>query len=75
MTPAIIQALQAALDAQFKAGAAIGRLETLMDQAMPPPTEPPAETPPVEQPPASEALKNHPQAPYCGTKSRISKRK
>ena len=37
MTPEIIQALQAALDAQFKAGAAIGKLETLIAQAMPAP--------------------------------------
>jgi hypothetical protein len=41
MNPELIQAFQAALDAQFKAGAAIGKLETLITQAMPPPTSPP----------------------------------
>lgn len=48
MTPEIIQALQAALDAQFKSGAAIGKLETLIAQATPKPAETPAETPPAE---------------------------
>jgi len=39
MTPDIFQAIQAALDAQFKAGVAIGRLETLIDQAKSKPAE------------------------------------
>jgi hypothetical protein len=37
MNPEITQAIQAALDAQFKAGAAIGKLEMLIAQAMPKP--------------------------------------
>lgn len=45
MSTEIIQALQAALDAQFKAGAAVGRLETLMAPIMPKHADTPAETP------------------------------
>ena len=48
MTPDILQAIQAALDAQFKAGAAIGKLETMIAQAMPKPEETPAESPPAD---------------------------
>ena len=48
MTDEIIHAIQAAIDAQFVAGKALGKLETLIAQAMPKPAETPAETPPVE---------------------------
>ena len=47
MNPDIIQALQGALDAQFKAGASIGRLETLIAQAMPKQEETPSECEPA----------------------------
>jgi hypothetical protein len=47
MNPEITQAIQAALDAQFKAGTAVGRLETLIAQAMPKQEETPAECEPA----------------------------
>jgi hypothetical protein len=47
MNPEIIQALQAALDAQFKAGTVVGRLETLIAQAMPQVAESPIECEPA----------------------------
>jgi hypothetical protein len=47
MNPEIIQAFQAALDAQFKAGAAIGKLEMLIAQAMPQVAESPIECDPA----------------------------
>ena len=48
MTDEIIQAIQAAIDAQFVAGKALGKLETLVALAMPKPTTPPPDTPPAE---------------------------
>jgi hypothetical protein len=48
MTQEIIQTMEAALQAQFNSGKLIGRLETLIDQAMPKLPEPTVDKASVE---------------------------
>jgi hypothetical protein len=69
MSPELTAALQNLLNCQFQAGRALGLYEAALAAESPKPPEP-AAPPPAQPalPPVPEALKNHPNAMFCGNK-------